>query len=241
MTILVVGATGATGILLVKQLLALAHNVKVIVRIESKIPPAWNNAENISVIKANIAEIDTETLMLHLDGCQAVVSCLGHNLTWGGIFGKPRNLVTHSVAIMCDAIIKRQPGDFIKFILMNTAGNRNRDLNEPISMAERLVIGLLRMLLPPHPDNEMAADYLRVKVGQHNAYIKWVVIRPDTLINEENVSMYTIHRSPTRSAIFNSGKTSRVNVANLMSRLITDQNVWKLWEGQMPVIYNDNE
>lgn len=240
MTILVVGATGATGILLVKQLLALKHNVKVIVRIESKIPPAWNNFQNISVIKANIAEMDTETLMIHLNGCQTVVSCLGHNLTWRGIFGKPRNLVTHSVAITCEAIIKSKPRNPIKFILMNTAGNRNRDLKEHISIAERLVIGLLRMLLPPHPDNEKAADYLRVKVGQNNVYIKWGVVRPDTLINEEKVSEYTIHRSPTRSAIFNSGKTSRVNVANLMSRLITDQTVWNSWEGQMPVIYNDN-
>lgn len=122
---------------------------------------------------------------------------------------------------------------------MNTTANRNRDLNEPISVGERIVIGLLRLFLPPHPDNEKAADYLRVIVGQNNPYIEWVAVRPDALFNEEIVSEYSMHKSPTRSPIFNSGRTSRINVANLISRLIIDESLWIQWKGQMPVIYND--
>jgi hypothetical protein len=100
------------------------------------------------------------------------------------------------------------------------------------------VIGLLRLLLPPHPDNEKAADYLRVNIGQNNPYIEWVAVRPDNLINEEIVSEYSLHISPTRSALFNSGKTSRINVGHLMARLITNGDLWNKWKGQMPVIYN---
>ena len=44
--------------------------------------------------------------------------------------------------------------------------------------------------------------------------------------------------SPTRCAIFNAGKTSRINVGHFMAALITDDNTWNLWKGQMPVIYN---
>jgi hypothetical protein len=43
---------------------------------------------------------------------------------------------------------------------MNTTGNRNRDLNEPISLRQKCVIVVLRLLLPSHVDNEKAADYL---------------------------------------------------------------------------------
>ena len=121
---------------------------------------------------------------------------------------------------------------------MNTAGNRNRGLKEPVSLAEKIVIRLLRALLPPHSDNENAAEYLRAVIGQNNRKLEWVVVRPDTLINEENTSAYSVHPSPTSSAIFKPGKTSRINVAHFMAELITQPSLWKEWKGQMPVIYN---
>jgi len=121
---------------------------------------------------------------------------------------------------------------------MNTTGNRNRNLKEPISIAQKCVIGLLRLLLPPHVDNEKAADYLRTEIGQNNKSIEWVTVRPDGLIDEVEVTDYEIHPSPTRSAIFNAGKVSRINVGHFMASLITDDNLWTKWKGQMPVIYS---
>jgi len=239
MTTLVVGASGATGKLLIEQLLESRQRVKIVVRSTSMIPENWNSNEQLTIIKGNITEISVEEMSEYIADCQSVASCLGHNMTWKGIYGKPRNLVTASVDLLCKAIKKNAPNKPINFVLMNTTGNRNRDLNEPISVGERIVIGLLRLFLPPHPDNEKAADYLRVNVGQDNPYIEWVAVRPDTLINEERVTEYNLHKSPTRSALFNPGKTSRINVANFMSRLVTDEKLWIKWKGQMPVIYND--
>jgi hypothetical protein len=103
---------------------------------------------------------------------------------------------------------------------------------------QKCVIGLLRLLLPPHLDNEKAADYLRTKVGQNNQFIEWVAVRPDGLVDENEVSDYEIHPSPTRSAIFNAGKISRINVGHFMASLISDEHLWNKWKGQMPVIYN---
>jgi hypothetical protein len=62
-------------------------------------------------------------------------------------------------------------------------------------------------------------------------------VRPDTLINEDEVTEYEVHPSPTRSAIFDAGKTSRINVGHFMAELITDDELWNRWKGQMPVIY----
>ena len=126
----------------------------------------------------------------------------------------------------------------MKFILMNTTGNRNRDLNEPISLAQKIIIGLLRLVLPPHVDNEEAADYLRVAVGQKDAQIEWVAVRPDGLTDETAVTPYELHPSPIRSAIFDAGQTSRINVGHFMAELIDSDEVWERWQGQMPVIYN---
>lgn len=238
MTTLVVGASGATGKLLVEQLLNAGQRVKIIVRSTSKIPDSWSSSNRIEIIKSNFNEIDVNELAEHLKDCSAAASCLGHNLTLKGIYGKPRKLVTDSVRLLCEAIIKNSPEKPFKFVLMNTAGNSNRDLDEPVSVGEKIVIGLLRLFLPPHPDNENAADYLRVNLGQINSYIEWVVVRPDTLINQDNVTEYELYASPTTSALFNPGKTSRINTGHFMARLITDNNLWNKWKGQMPVIYN---
>lgn len=240
MNTLVVGASGATGKLLVNQLLSSGQKVKIIVRSTFSLPDNWKKNTQLTVIDSNITELTVEKMSEIIADCQSVASCLGHNLTWKGIFGKPRRLVTDTVGMLCEAIIKNTSSRPTKFVLMNTAGNSNRDLDEPISAGQKFVIGLLRILLPPHPDNEKAGDYLRKQIGQNNKHIEWVVVRPDTLINEENISEYSLYKSPTRSAIFNPGKTSRINVGNFMARLLTNDDLWSEWKGKMPVIYNAN-
>ncbi len=109
---------------------------------------------------------------------------------------------------------------------MNTAGNSNRDLHEPISFGQKCVIGLLRLLLPPHVDNEQAADHMRTKIGQNDGAIEWAAVRPDNLINENEVTEYEVHSSPIRSAIFDAGSTSRINVGHFMAVLITNDDMW---------------
>ncbi|WPP51427.1 hypothetical protein [Catalinimonas niigatensis] len=128
--------------------------------------------------------------------------------------------MTDTVRLLCNTIKKNQPEVPIKFVLMNTAGNRNRGLNEAISFGEKAVIGLLRLLLPPHPDNEKAADYLRINIGKKDPSTEWVVVRLDSLINEASITDYALFVSPTRSAIFNAGKSSRINVGHLWLSLL---------------------
>ena len=238
--ILVVGASGATGRLLLEQLLDHGHQVKAIVRSPESLSDTLKKNNSLIIIKASVTEIPEEELAQHVDGCNAVASCLGHNLTFKGIYGQPRRLVTDTARRLCNAIKSNNPKNEVKYVLMNTTGNRNRNLKEPISVAQKGVIGLLRLLLPPHVDNEQAADYLRTEIGQNDKIIEWVAVRPDGLIDEESVSEYDVHPSPTRSAIFNAGKISRINVAHFMADLITDVALWKKWKGQMPVIYNQS-
>ncbi len=237
-TTLVVGASGATGMKLVEQLLKRGQNVKVVVRSPEKLPESWISNNNLHIISASVLELSDLEMREHVDGCYAIASCLGHNMTWTGIYGQPRKLVTDVTRRLCNAIEINNSKTTTKFILMNTTGNRNRDLNEPISFGQKCVIGLLRLLLPPHVDNEKAADYLRTEIGQYNDLIEWVAVRPDGLTNEEEVTTYEIHTSPTRSAIFNAGKISRINVGDFMANLINVDDLWDKWKGQMPVISN---
>ena len=239
MTVLVPGASGATGRLLVEQLLNRGQKVKVVVRSLDKLPEIFHNNDNVTVITASLLDLSDAELAHHVNGVDAVASCLGHNMSIKGIYGKPHRLVTDTVRRLCDAIKAGKPEQPVKFVLMNTTGNSNRDLVEPISFGQKCVIWLLRLLLPPHVDNEQVADYLRTQIGQGDGMIEWAVVRPDTLLNEGDVTEYEVHPSPIRSAIFDAGTTSRINVGSFMAELITDAALWSKWKGQMPVIYNE--
>ena len=238
MKTLVVGASGATGRLLVEQLLNRGQSVKIIVRTGSSLPDTIKNHKNVSIIYASVLDLSDTEMAEQVKGFDAVASCLGHNMNFKGFYGQPRRLVTDTTHRLCRAIKVNNPDKPIKFVLMNTTGNRNLDLSEQISFAQHCVIWLLRLLLPPHIDNEKAADYLRSEVGQNDRVIEWVTVRPDGLVDKSEVSEYDIHPSPTRSAIFNAGTTSRINVGHFMADLITNHEIWIKWKGQMPVIYN---
>jgi nucleoside-diphosphate-sugar epimerase len=237
-TTLVVGASGATGRLLVQQLLDRGESVRIIVRTEAGLPPAIRNHENLRITRANLLELSDAELTRHVRGCDAVASCLGHNITFKGMFGHPRRLVTDAVRKLCNAIKANKPATPVKFVLMNTAANSNRDLDERISFGQRCVIRLLRALLPPHADNEAAANYLRTAIGQDDKAIEWVAVRPDGLVDADAVSGYEVYASPVRSAIFAAGTTSRINVSHFMAGMIGNHSAWREWKGRMPVIYN---
>lgn len=238
MTTFVVGATGATGQLLIESLLSRGQRVKAVARSADRVPESLRSHPNLTIIEASILEIPADELADHLKDCSAVASCLGHNLTFKGLFGPPRRLVTDATRRLCGALKANSSELPAKFVLMNTTGNRNRDIEEPISFAQRCVIGLLRVCLPPHADNEEAADYLRSEIGQRDEVVEWVVVRPDGLVNQEAVTDYELHASPIRSAIFDAGKTSRINVGDFMAALILEPELWQEWKGRMPVIYN---
>lgn len=239
MTILVVGASGATGQLLVEQLLEQGESVKIIVRSMDALSDTIKNHENVSFVIANLLDLDESEMAQHVEGCYAVASCLGHNITFKGVFCPPRKLVTDATRGLCNAIESCKNEAPVKFVLMNSSGVSNPDLSEKISFKQQCVITLLRLLIPPHLDNEKATDFLRTVIGQNNNMIEWTAVRPDGLIDDIKVSEYTAHSSPIRSAIFDAGTISRINVAHFMASLITNHDTWKQWKGQMPVIYSN--
>ena len=239
MKVLVVGATGMTGGHLVEQLLDKGHRVHVIVRSPSKFSSRVLDNPKLEVVEAAVLSMTDDEMVMHVRDCDAVVSCLGHVLSFKGMFGKPRKLCTDATRRLCHAIEHNHSAKGTKFILINTVGVQNPGLEEQRSWFERVLLGILRYTIPPHSDNETAAKYLHDSVGTKKGYIEWCCVRPDSLINAE-VSSYDIEESPV-TGIFSGRPTTRSNVADFMGRLITDEELWNLWKFRMPVIMNSNE
>jgi hypothetical protein len=74
----------------------------------------------------------------------------------------------------------------------------------------------------------------RCAIGLPHPPINWVVSRPDNLIDADTLGPHAFHPSPTSSAIFEAGCTSRLPVAHVMAELITDVSLWATWAGRMP-------
>jgi putative NADH-flavin reductase len=237
MKVLVLGATGETGRLVVQQLTNRKVEVKAVIRKDSSVLKDLEKNKLFECVAGNIFEFDINKNMDLINDCDAVISCLGHNISFKGLFGKPRMLVSDSIKNICNAV-ERSKKEKVKLILMNTTANTNIKLNENYSSKDRIVLSLLKLLLPPHKDNVEAATYLANIIGENNSKIEWIAVRPDTLINEENVREYDIVESPKRSPVFDAGKTSRINVAHFMVGLLFDVGLWESWKFRMPVIYN---
>ena len=121
-TLLIAGATGNTGRPLVEQSLALGHTVRVIVRSRHRLPAAVLAHPNIAVIEASILDLSDQQLSDAAKGGDAVVSCLGHVLSFKGIFGAPRKLCTDATRRLCAAIESNHPTSPAKFIFDEHCG-----------------------------------------------------------------------------------------------------------------------
>ena len=235
MKALVLGASGATGKLVVQQLIKKNIQVRIVVRESAIVPRHISDDKSIEVIKGNINDFEIAKIKDLVKDCESVICCLGHNISFKGMFGPPHQLVYNTVVKIIEVLQSMEPKP--KFILMSTTAYTNRKTGEVNTFGEKIVFSLLKVLLPPHKDNMLAADHLVYKLGSTNR-IDWVAVRPDSLIDEENVSEYEIHNSKIRSPIFNPGKTSRINVSNFMAELVTNEKLWQDWKHKTPVIYN---
>lgn len=234
-TVFVAGATGATGKCLVQQLLDSGHTVRAVVRSKERMMSLLDEKkqyDKLDVTEGALLDLNDDRLCQLVKGCDAVVSCLGHNITLKGMYGHPRQLVTEATKRLCQAIEK--DGNKAKFILMGSDGVANPNGQDDVRpFSERSIIFLIRYLVPPHSDNEGAAAYLYHQIGESSG-LEWTVVRPTDLIDAD-VSDYDLFKKP-QGGLFGSGTATRANVAHAMAELITKDDVWKTWKFKMPAL-----
>jgi hypothetical protein len=103
-------------------------------------------------------------------------------------------------------------------------------------MFEKIIMWILRGLVPAARDNQQASDFLWRNIGTAHPFVQWVVVRPDTLL-EGDVSEYALHEGLVNS-LFAPASTNMANVAHLMCELVANPKAWDNWKGKLPVIIN---
>ena len=189
------------------------------------------------MIETDLLSLSDEQVREQVDGCEAVISCLGHTISAQGVFGRPRDLVVRSVERVFRAARELRPAQPVKLILMSSVSvNRPGGLDTRRGRSERAALWALRGLVPPARDNQRAADFLHDVVEPDDSCLQWVVVRPDSL-RDGDVTEYVVHEGLVDS-LFRPGETDRANVAHFMCELAADAEVWAAWRGKLPVIVN---
>lgn len=235
--VLLVGGTGRTGRRVLEQLLSRGVSVRIIVRSPRHLRHLTVENPNVAVIEADLLSLGDDDLRRHLRGCDAVISCLGHVISVKGVFGPPRDLVMQATTRLCRGIEVLQPEDPVKLVLMSSVSvSHPGGLDTRRGKFEKVVMWMLRGLVPPARDNQEAADLLWRTIGTDNRRVQWVAVRPDALL-EGDVSEYVLHDGLVNS-LFAPASTNMANVAHFMCELVTNQQAWDDWKGKLPVIVN---
>ena len=236
--VLLLGGTGRTGRRVLHELLERGVAVRAVVRSAARLPAGVVHDPRLTVVEADLTTLPDEELRRLLAGCGAVVSCLGHSVSLGGVFGPPRDLVARTVERLCDAAAALRPAEPARLVLMSSVSvNRPRRADARRGAGERAFLGLVRAVLPPARDNQRAADVLALRIGDGHPSVAWVVVRPDSLVDGE-ASAYATHEGIVAS-LSRPAKTRMSNAAHFMAELVTDDAAWRRWRGQMPVIVDD--
>lgn len=237
MRITVFGASGATGKLVVERLLNEGRQVRGVVR-RAESADAWKGNSLFKLTVLDISKASSTDFSKTLEGSDAAISCLGHRISFKGIWGNPRDLVTRVVEKIQYYAAHSEREKPLKLVLMSTTACINASLGEKRPGAEKPLMSAMRALLPPHRDNE---DALQLLLDSSNPAggLEWVAVRPDSLVNAQAPTPYTALPSTIRSPVFDAGVTSRINAAHFMVELVLNQTLWSQWRFLTPVVYND--
>jgi nucleoside-diphosphate-sugar epimerase len=234
---LLVGGTGRTGRRVLEQLLARGVRVRAIVRSRGRVPAEAAGNPKLTLVEADLLSLSAAELEAYVGGCEAMISCLGHTLTFKGVFGQPRDLVTQATARLCRAVEAAKPAAPVKFILLSSVSvQRAGGLDTRRGGFEQAFMRLLCALLPPAGDNQRAAALLSGNYAPGHPCVQWTAVRPDSLVDGP-VAEYTLHEGLV-SSLFAPDSTNMANVAHFMCELVTDATAWERWRGKLPVIIN---
>jgi hypothetical protein len=196
-----------------------------------------NFDDRLEIKEAALLDLSDAELQEQLKDVNAVVSCLGHNLDFKGIWGHPRRLVTDATKHLTAAIQAADSSKKTKFILMGSDGVANPNgKDNKRSFGDRAIVTILRFLIPPHSDNESAAAHLH-ELGTNARNLEWTVVRPTDLIDGQPSDKFQLFDKP-QGGLFGAGVATRANVAKCMVDFILNDNTFNQHKFQFPVLHD---
>jgi putative NADH-flavin reductase len=196
MKILVLGATGATGQLIVRDATASGHYVVALVRAKARA-----NLPGAQMIEGDVR--DEATLARALDGCDAVVSALGTGMGLRAI-----DLLTVATRAVVAAMTRAGVRRLVCISALGVGDSRNHGGFIFDRLFQPSLLG------PAYKDKDRQEAAIRA------SSLDWVVVRPARLTNGPTRGSV---RATTDLTSVNGGKIARADVARfVVEQLATD-------------------
>ena len=280
--VLLFGATGGCGSQVLTRLLGRGVLVTAVVRSAERLSDDSTSHDNLTVVvfpNGHLATTTTtETTTRNDDGnandftrrldryvreCECVVSCLGHNLTLKGMFGRPRQLCVETVRQVCDAVARQKGGrkdiasseeeqkkedenantntnnEPLRLIVVSTEGVSRFDGADPKRGAlERALLKALYVLLPPMKDNVEVVRFLHeLKETNETSTPSHRVVEFCAVrpsdMRDGEESPHEAH-AELQNGLFDAGNTTRANVGAFIADLVTKPETWARWRNAFP-------
>ncbi|KAB8188929.1 NAD(P)H-binding protein [Nonomuraea phyllanthi] len=200
MRLTVFGATGGTGLQLVRQALDLGHDVTAVVRDASRLPAELR--ERVEVAETNV--MDPQAITPAVEGRDAVLTALGTRDRG------PTTVLSDGIASVSKAMT--QVGG--RRLLMVSAAGLVADTGDgPFTRYVLKPLVVQRLFRHSYADLAEAERLLRA------GDLDWTIVRPARLTNAPRSARYRTERD---LSIRGGGSTSRADLAHCMLALIDD-------------------
>lgn len=207
MKVLVLGATGGTGRLIVHDALEKGHSVVALVRSKARAP----DLPGADIIEGDAC--DEGALMRALEGCDAVVSALGSGLSPFSAV----SLLTEATHALIPAMRRRGVSRLVCISALGVGDSRGHGG----FVFDRLFLPLLL--------RHAYKDKGRQEAAIRASSLDWVIVRPGMLIDGPARGSV---RAIGDLASVNGGKIARADVA----RFVVEQLATNTWLRQTPVL-----
>lgn len=237
---LVLGATGGIGKHVVAQLLEMGDKVefvRALVRSPDRVPSELRSNPKLQLVEIeSIDKVSVAEMAGHMQGCSTVFMCLGHTMSFKGLFFS--GLLVHEAnKLVCRAAEELKHK--IRLVEVGTIGIAALDGSDDGNRAwpTRWTLGGMSAMLPPLKDNYVSAKFLFDTVKQDHLYLEWCFVRPDGLLDGP-VSEYSVMKTLPWS-LFKARTTNRANCAKFMCELAVEDGLWDEWKGKFPIVLNN--
>jgi len=218
MRVLILGATGGIGLLLIERALAASHTVVVYARSPEKLPEQYSNNPNVVIRKGELT--DEATLTQALDGVDAVLSALGPSVSRGPLHpsGEP---LAHAYALLIR--VMKQKG-VPRLIALGTPSITDPADKFSLKMSA-IVTGVATFARTAYKDVVAIGNTIREDGGNH---LDWTIGRVPILTSsqsEEYIAGYV-----------GDGKTGIYLSRNAFATFVLDELERDDWVHKAPLI-----
>jgi putative NADH-flavin reductase len=213
MKIIIFGATGFSGQVILEEAVRQGHEVTVLVRDASKI---HNKNNNVKIVEGNVLEPAVVSSVLHHQ--EAVIQCLG---VGGKGDGKPTTFISDATKVIVDEMQKQ---NIKRLIAMSNVGAGNSITFQPWFFTKFILPYFMKWL------KVIIEDKNRMEPIIMNSNLNWTIVRSPNIVDKPS-------KGTCNATLDGKGLKMTITLPDL-SRFMVDQLKQTTFIKQAPCISN---